>query len=222
MTLTVMLLPDDFVTSITLCMTLGVTKGSVTPASINSSVMRIKAMVSVKKITSIVPIIVIVATFCTTITGCTPEEEQKTVAALQSGLSSLVQNRTLAEQFVRDVKASVGPNEPGYQQAMESYNEARDSYNHFLDVAESAAKEGHISSRQAQLAVDAQDSTADFFQDATRALKPALSTRGVDFRRAVIIPEDLQRSLGKLPKRDRQSLVDQVDKQVRWRSWDEV
>ena len=75
-----------------------------------------------------------------TITGCTPTEESETISGLQTALSDLTQNRSLTEQFVRDVKASVDPGDPAYVQAMESYQDARDSYNRYLDNVESGRK----------------------------------------------------------------------------------
>lgn len=163
--------------------------------------------------------LLLVAT-CTS--GCTTKEESDTLGALQSALSSLVQNRTLAEQFVRDVKTSMDPTDPSYQQAMETYEEARDSYNRFLDTVESGTKTRNSHLREAQIEVNAQDSTAQFFQDATRALRPSINARAIDFRRAVVIPDHLQKNLRKLPKGARQSLVEQFDGQVRWRAWGQM
>ena len=159
---------------------------------------------------------------CVLIAGCTPPEENASLAALQAGLSALVANRTLAEQFVRDVKTSVSPNDPSYQQAMESYEEARDSYNRFLDSVEYGAAKSHSPRNELQLGMDAQDSTAGFLQDATRALKPSMNTRAINFRRAVEIPDRLAANLHQLPKKQRAALVQRFDDQVRWRSWGQM
>ena len=164
----------------------------------------------------------IVLALCVFIAGCTPQEKVDTVAALQSALSTLVANRTLAEQFVRDVKSSVSPNDPTYQQAMESYEEARDSYNRFLDSVEYGAVKGQSPRNEMQLGMDAQDSTAGFLQDATRALKPSMNTRSINFRRAVEIPDGLASDLHRLPRRARGALVQRFDDQVRWRSWGQM
>jgi len=179
-------------------------------------------MLVINKSISVLSATGILLLFCVFVGGCTSAEEGDTLSALQSALSTLVANRTLAEQFVRDVKTSVNPSEPEYQQAMESYEEARDSYNHFLDNVESGAGKAKSPKREMQLGLDAQNSTADFFQDATRALKPSINTRAIDFRRAVELPNNLEENLHKLPKRTRSSLVDQLDNQVRWRSWGQM
>ena len=164
----------------------------------------------------------IVLALCVVATGCPASEENASVAALQAGLASLVANRSLAEEFVRNVKTSVSPNDPTYQQAMESYEEARDSYNRFLDSVEYGAVESQTPRNELQLEMDAQDSTAGFLQDATRALKPSMNTRAINFRRAVQIPDHLAANLHKLPKHDRGALIRNLDDQVRWRSWGEM
>jgi hypothetical protein len=164
----------------------------------------------------------IVLTLCLIATGCPAAEENASVAALQAGLASLVNNRTLAEQFVRDVKTSVSPNDPTYQQAMESYEQARDSYNRYLDSAEYGEAKNQSARNELQMEMNAQDSTAGFLQDATRALKPSMNTRAIDFRRAVQIPDNLTANLHKLPKKERGAVIHNFDDQVRWRSWGEM
>lgn len=154
------------------------------------------------------------------ITGCPASDESAAVTVLQSALSDLTQNRSLVEQFVRDVKASVPPTDPNYQQALDSYEDARDAYNHYLDTVENPSGEPSSRSVQSVKAITAaRNTTAEFLADATTALKPSVSTRRLQFQRAVVIPNDLQQSLGKLPKSAREALINQLDDQVRWRSW---
>jgi hypothetical protein len=157
------------------------------------------------------------------ITGCNSQDEADTVAVLQSALSDLQQNRALAEQFVRDVKESVPPSDPNYQQALDSYEDARDAYNHYLDVVENPqGKHASRSLRSEEAITDARNATAEFLADATTALRPSVSTRHIQFQRAVVIPDNLQRSLRKMPKGARDYLTDQFDGQVRWRSWGQL
>jgi len=155
----------------------------------------------------------------TTLTGCTPDQASETLTALQNGLTALSENRSLAEQFVRDIKTNVDPKDPAYREAMESYEEARDSYNQFLDNVELASKSSHPSTNLFPVMEEAQNSTADFLEGATRILKPEANTRRVHFNRAVVLPDNLAEHLHQLPKHDREVLVDKFDKQVRWRSW---
>jgi hypothetical protein len=154
--------------------------------------------------------------------GCTTAEEAETASILQTGLSDLTQNRALTEQFVRDVKANADPGDPAYVQAMESYQDARDVYNRFLDSVESGAKPNEERSLRHTSARDVQNATADFLADATRVLKPNLYSRKIAFQRAVLIPDNLPKALAKLPKKARRSLTDQFDEQVRWLSWSQL
>jgi hypothetical protein len=105
---------------------------------------------------------------------------------------------------------------------MESYQDARDVYNRYLDAVESAPNAQASRSLRHATPLDVQNATADFLADATRALKPTLNTRHVAFQRAVVVPTNLQSTLGKLPKKTREKLTDQFDDQVRWRSWSQL
>jgi hypothetical protein len=156
------------------------------------------------------------------LSGCTPDEEAETISDLQTALSNLTQNRTLAEQFVRDVKSDTNPGDAAYVRAMESYQDARDVYNRFLDSVESGRSDQDDRTFRHASPTDVQNATADFLEDATRALKPTANARRVTFQRAVIVPERLQRTIAKLPKKARNRMIDRFDDQIRWRSWSEL
>jgi hypothetical protein len=160
--------------------------------------------------------------FLTFLGGCTAAEESEVITQLQTGLSDLQQNRALTEQFVRDIKATVDPSDPGYAQAMDSYQDARQAYDHFLDMVE--ADKDAVPSRSLRNygPVEIQNATADFLADATSVLKPTVNTRRIPFQRAVVIPDNLQTTLNKLPKKARDKVIDQFDRQVRWRSWSQL
>lgn len=165
-------------------------------------------------------LVLLSATSC--LSGCDPAQEDETFSALQSALTSLTQNRGLTEQFVRDIKATVDPSDPAYLQAMESYQDARDIYNRYLDQVESGRKAAATRSLRDATPLKVENATADFLEDATRALKPAVNTRRIKFQRAVVIPETLQRDLAIVPKKERDRMVDRFDDQVRWRSWSDM
>jgi hypothetical protein len=156
------------------------------------------------------------------LTGCNPTEESDTISDLQTALSDLTQNRSLTEQFVRDIKSSLDPGDPAYVQAMESYQDARDVYNRYLDSVESGRKQNDERSLRGASPRDVQNATADFLADATRALKPSVNTRKIAFQRAVVIPENLPSNFTSLPKKVRNRIIDNVDDQVRWRSWSQM
>ncbi len=156
------------------------------------------------------------------LTGCDPAQETETVSALQTALSTLTQNRSIAEQCVRDIQGTVDPSSPAYTDAMESYQEAREVYNRYLDAVESGQKSTNDRSLRSATPLAVQNATADFFVDSTRALEPNHHTRRLTYQRSVIVPENLQATIASIPKSARNKLVDQVDGQVRWRSWNQL
>lgn len=156
------------------------------------------------------------------LTGCTPTQSANDVAALESALGTLIQNRSLTEQFVRDVKSSAAPGDPAYQEVMESYNDARDAYNHFLDTVETGTNHGTSQKAQLRAAVDAQEASAQFLREATRTLNPSFNTRGIDFQRAIQIPDTLPHQFCQLPRKARGTIIEKVDRQIRWRSWGQM
>lgn len=156
------------------------------------------------------------------LTGCTPVEEQDTVSALEAALKSLMQNRALVEQFGRDIKTSVDPTDPHYADLMESYEEARDSYNHFLDVVELEVAARHPKTELEPSVKAAQDATASFLAEATRTLKPHSTLRGEAFQRAIVIPDNLAIQLRRLPKSDRREIISRFSEPVRVRAWGQL
>jgi hypothetical protein len=105
---------------------------------------------------------------------------------------------------------------------MDSYQDAREAYNQFLDAVESEAKTPPSRSVRRSGPVDVQNATADFLADATGLLRPNVNTRRIPFQRAVVIPDNLQSTLQKLPKKARERIIDNFDQQVRWRSWSQL
>jgi hypothetical protein len=156
------------------------------------------------------------------LSGCTPAEESEIITSLQGSLDSLTQNKTLTAQFVRDIKATVNPSDPGYAQVMDSYQNAREAYDHYLDTVETDSKAPLSRSLRQLGPIDVQNATADFLADATSVLKPAVNTRRIPFQRAVVIPDNLRVTLAKLPKKAREKVIDQFDRQVRWQPWGQL
>ena len=175
----------------------------------------------------IVPVLVAVAT-CVVLVGTGPvgcpkataAEKQDVLSLLQDSLADLAANRSLSEQCVRDIKSGLDPSDPAYQQAEESYDDARDAYNRFLDLAEETPSESQTRSlRSSNIVENARQATATFLADATTALKPGAATRRIPFNRAVTIPDNLPQTLGKVSPHTRDELLDRFDREVRWSSW---
>ena len=167
-------------------------------------------------------VVFVAISLCLGFLGCTPAEETAIITQLQTALNSLQQNRALTEQFVRDIKATVSPADPGYVQAMESYQDARESYDHFLDGVETNGRSMTTRSMRLSGPTEVRNAAADFLADATSVLKPDVNTRRIPFQRAIVIPDDLQAALQKLPKHSREKLINQFDDQIRWRSWGQL
>lgn len=154
--------------------------------------------------------------------GCTPAQESEAAADLQIALSNLVQNRALTEQFVRDVKATGDSADPAYSQAVESYQNARETYDRFLDTVEMGKQAKNNRSLRGATATDVENASADFLADATAVLRPRANTRRIPFQRAVILPENLIAQFSRLPKRARDKIIDRFDDQVRWKTWSQI
>jgi|GEM_PF-4296612 len=156
-----------------------------------------------------------------TLAGCTPKEKEAAILDLTSALNDLVQNRSLTEQFVKDVKATSAPSDPRYMQAVESYQHARETYHSYIDMVE-AGEPLHTRSLRGTSPVEVQNATADFLADALSILKPEVNTRHLRFQRTIIIPDNLTTTIGKLNKKTREQILDRIDPQVRWRTWGEL
>jgi hypothetical protein len=154
--------------------------------------------------------------------GCTPLEEEQTLTDVQAALSQLTQNRAMAEQFGRDIKTNVSPSTTTYADLMESYEEARDSYNHFLNAVESDGMGRASQDVVTPSMTDAQNATYDFIEAASKTLNPGGDVRGVSIRRAIKMPVNLPAQLQRIPKAERRRLVKQFGEQVQWRSWGQL
>jgi hypothetical protein len=152
--------------------------------------------------------------------SCSPE----TLNSAMQDLNTLVQNKTLAEQFVRDIKASVDPSEPIYAKLLESYDQAKDCNSRFLDAIEGS---GSYRSRAIRSSLEmakrnAEESMVAFLDSATRTLRPTVSMRSTDLRRIAALPENFPMILRNVPQSTRAKYVRKFDSSVRWRSWTDL
>lgn len=143
-------------------------------------------------------------------------------AAALNALDMLVQNKDIAQQGVRDVKRSVDPNDPVYIKTMYKYDDARDIYNHLLDVLESAARDGRTPSQLAPLVNEMREASSAFLSTAAQAVQPSIDVRSLDLDRAIQVPPHCTRSMRQVPSKLRDSVIQEIDKQVRWKSWREL
>jgi len=149
------------------------------------------------------------------------------ITNLEDALNTYVQNRSVTEQVVRDLKSKVEKNQlvllnPDFQRAIESYYEARDSYNHFLDEEELATKNRRLNPDVAEASQNARSKATQFLEDATRALRPSINARGIDYESALAIPNGLPKDLWALPPKSRDRAIKEFDQRARWKSWSEL
>jgi hypothetical protein len=163
----------------------------------------------------------VILTFCVGLSGCTPTEDDL-LADLQNALTTLLQNKELAEQGVRDIKAGVKPSDPNYALAMDDYQKARDQYGQYLDTVEQDRHGRHGGAARGVYAGDVQTTTTDFISDVAAALNPGVNPRAIMRDRTIRVPDDLQATLHKLSKKHRERLVDSFDRQVRWKAWSDL
>lgn len=152
--------------------------------------------------------------------SCSPE----TLNTAMQDLNTLVQNKTLAEQFVRDIKASVDPSEPIYAKLLESYDQARGCNGRFLDEIEAP---GSYRIRGIRSSIDmakrnAEESMLAFLDNAAHTLRPTVSMRSTELRRIVALPDNFPLVLRNIPQRTKAKYVHKFDSSVRWRSWSEL
>jgi hypothetical protein len=160
-----------------------------------------------------------VAIACFNFTGCTSQQEDDVLLALQGALSNLTQNRALIEQFGRDVQSQIDKQDPQYPELMEQYEEARDAYNQYLDATKQSAL-GNAQSDEVDGAARAvRNTSARFIANAARALAPNTALRGVAIRNAIDLPAGLPEALKRIPKRERKLVVEKYMQNLHVRSW---
>ncbi len=155
---------------------------------------------------------------CAMFMGCNPQQEAAFSSAL-SALSSLQQNKSLGEQFARDVKSEVAPDDGSYITLLETYEDARNTYNRFIDRLGAAVTANDSKADLSTEYEETQRKVAAFLRLASQTLDPSLDQRGVPFQRAIEIPKTLPKALHDLPARSRNEIVTHVAQSARWRSW---
>jgi hypothetical protein len=164
-------------------------------------------------------IVPVIAVACVWVTGCTQTEESEVLSAVQGAVDSLAQNRALIEQFGRDIQSQVDKQDQQYPELMEQYEEARDAYNQYLDVAEQSAVDGVQKGDLDRSARVVRNTSAKFMENATRALAPNMNVRGIAVRNAIDLPPGVAEALKKIPKKQRKAIIHKYVENLRVRSW---
>ena len=154
-------------------------------------------------------------------TGCTPAEEAAATSDVSTALAALEGNKTLSEQFVRDVQGAMAPTDPQYQSIMRAYEEAREDYNSYLSQIETAARMGQRPPLNNGAVDGVKDSATEFISAAAKGLDPTTS-RTIQFRKAIILPPTLVTGLRRLPRGVREAIADRVAADLHWKSWSAI
>jgi hypothetical protein len=123
---------------------------------------------------------------------------------------------------VFDVKHASGPSDPVYQRAQESYDTARDLNNQLLDQIEGSSLDSRAIARSPVTADDVRNAAVDFLEDSTAAIEPGTSARRLRIQRAIVMPDNPEHAMEKLPKATRRQIIRQFDRQLRWRAWSQL
>jgi hypothetical protein len=150
--------------------------------------------------------------------GCS----QADIQAVSNAITTLENNKALAEQFVKDVKKTVDPQDPQYRAIMGQYEDARDAYNDYISHLDQAAQQGPVRTVPPQSADKVKGAATEFISAAARGLDPTNRNRGLDLDKAITIPPNLEPSVRKLSSQARKIISDEFRDSIRWKAWSQL
>jgi hypothetical protein len=154
--------------------------------------------------------------------SCSPAEIADVQAAEQAALNALSANKSLAEQFVKDVKRNVDKDDPQYESIQATYERARDEYNQYLSRLQATIKSGRSDHTSADSIEHLNHANTEFVSSAARGLDPsANNNRRLDYEKAIVIPS-LPPSARKLSRDARGLLADKIITDARWQPWSQL
>ena len=143
------------------------------------------------------------------------------LAELPGIVTQLLTDKNTVESFVQDLKKNVDSNTKGYSSVERKYEDARAAYDGYLDAVKLAVLNNQPKTNLAFLTENVRTKTARFLAEATKDLAPTVDTRGVQFEKAINPPTSLHTQICKLPKQYRATALQQLEDQLRWKSWDQ-
>ncbi len=157
--------------------------------------------------------------FCLSLCGC---DVTKVATQINDAMALLNQNKALVEQFVTDIKKTVAPEDPQYQQAQALYATARGLTDDYMAKVTLAALTGDQSVPVPTSAAAAHTAAADFTATATRTLSPQSADRALPLIGLAVaaLPPLIHTLLGSVPSNRRAAEIQRFCSTVRWRSWD--
>jgi hypothetical protein len=146
----------------------------------------------------------------------------KAATFLANTVSLMLTQKSLVEEYVRDVKKAFKPTDPEYKKAEADYNAAQTLHEGYLGAITMAVAIDQPNVNIEKPAADAQTAAATFIGNTTRSLLPNEDLRGLQIDRAIVLPDKLPKAILSIPVKDRKGAVANIQSQVRWRSWEEI
>jgi hypothetical protein len=152
--------------------------------------------------------------------NCGMQDLEKELALLVNQMTS---DKTLMESLAQDIKKAYTESDPAYEAAKTAYTNARSAYEGYLAAVRASAKLDRDSRALEQITDDTQKKTSAFVVTAVRAL-----TKDRDLRQLVAedslltLPKKPMTELRKLPKQYRIQAIDELQRQILWRGWEEL
>lgn len=159
--------------------------------------------------------------FVTFVLGACSPAEMQISDQVADALTALNKNKAVSEQFVKDVKSHVDATDPQYEPIMGRYEDARDLYNEYISEIQSSIKSAGSDFPSSESIELINRAGTAFIAAAARGIDPSVSSRRLDFDRAIVCPS-LGKSTAKLSRDARTLLADRVIAGMRWKPWSQL
>ena len=148
--------------------------------------------------------------------GC-DVNDAKVVNAFADAFGAILSDKKLVEQMVTDVKNSaISPK--AYSTIETDYNNARASYNTYLDAIRVAVVNGQATTDLSLLTKPVKANCQKFLSRGASTIDQRSQVPTVECSP----PGNLHTLLTKLPKKDRLEAIDRLTDQLRWGEWQDI
>jgi hypothetical protein len=176
--------------------------------------------------------LLILATLASTmfLSSCEQKLEEAAIdgvtAGVSTGITTAVQDlknsRQLVETFGRDIKKTYNPNDEIYNRAEVKYSAARSAFNGYFTALRFAALSDEPTSDLSAIAEDATRAITDFVALSAQQLDPTLNMRRIPLARAVRLPTALPPQIKKVPQKQRQAVLQDLEGDITWTPWSQI
>ena len=135
-------------------------------------------------------------------------------------VNQMIDDRSLLESFVHDVKKEYQPGAPAYEEMRMLYAQARATQEAYLTAIQVAADTSDEKATLSPIIGEAQQRSTAFVSRGVSLLSPP-GSRAVVPATVITLP-DLHGVLAQFPKQYRTAAMQELERQVRWRPWDDI